>query len=39
MKFLEGGKENNTLLENYIDSNQINQKLINIFANKNFDLI
>lgn len=39
MKTPKEGREDETWFEYYIDLSQIDQKLINIVANKDFDLI
>ena len=39
MKPPEGGREYHTWLERYIDSDQIDQRLVNTLTNEDFDLI
>ncbi len=38
MKTLEEGREDDTWLEYYIDSTEIDQRLVNTIVNKDFDL-
>ena len=38
IKPLEGSRKDDTWLEHYVDSDQINQRLVNTFANENFNL-
>ncbi|WP_375449164.1 hypothetical protein [uncultured Nostoc sp.] len=38
MKLPEGGREDNTSLERYIDSDQIDRRLVNTVTNEDFDL-
>ncbi len=38
MKTPEEGREDNTWFEHYIDSTEINQRLVNIVVNEDFDL-